>query len=289
MTHPIDPSSQVQPAAHPRPVGSPGSGRPDGRADHELRPVRLTVQVMKFAEGSCLIELGDTRVITTVTVEDRVPPFLRGTGQGWVTAEYAMLPRATAERTPRESSRGRVAGRTHEIQRLVGRSLRSVVDLKQLGERTLWIDCDVLQADGGTRTASITGAYVALCYALQYLREKEGWDRLPIYDFVAAISVGLVDGRAVLDLVYDEDSRAEVDMNVVMTGSGRLVEVQGTGEGRSFTFDEMNRLLKLAQHGIERLFVEQRNALTETILESIDQRLALDPSAGGNGRILREE
>lgn len=289
MSHPIDPSRPAHAPASPSAARDSSPGRPDGRADHELRPVRLTVEVMKYAEGSCLIELGDTRVITTATVEERVPPFLRGTGQGWVTAEYAMLPRATQERTPRESARGRVAGRTHEIQRLVGRSLRAVVDLKQLGERTLWIDCDVLQADGGTRTASITGSYVALCYALQRLREREGWDRLPIYDFVGAVSVGLVDDRPLLDLAYDEDSRAEVDMNVVMTGSGRLVEIQGTGEGRSFTFDEMSRLLKLAEHGIERLFVEQRHALTDTILESIDQRLALDPCAGGNGRALREE
>ncbi|MBO2518337.1 MULTISPECIES: ribonuclease PH [Limnochorda] len=289
MNHPTDPTKQTPVPGGQEAAPGPAPARPDGRADHELRPVRLTVQMMKYAEGSCLIELGETRVITTATVEERVPSFLRGTGQGWVTAEYAMLPRATEERTPREASRGRISGRTHEIQRLIGRSLRAVVDLKQLGERTIWIDCDVLQADGGTRTASITGAFVSLCYALQYLREREGWDRLPLFDFVGAISVGVVGGRPLLDLTYDEDSQAEVDMNVVMTGSGRLVEIQGTGEGRSFTFDEMNRLLKLAEHGIERLFVEQRHALTDTILESIDQRLALDPSVGGNGRALREE
>ncbi|WP_407936401.1 ribonuclease PH [Limnochorda pilosa] len=270
-------------------VSAPEGSRPDGRPDDALRPVRMTVDTMKYAEGSCLIELGDTRVITTATVEERVPPFLRGSGQGWVTAEYAMLPRATEERTPREAARGKVGGRTHEIQRLVGRSLRAVVDLKHLGERTLWLDCDVLQADGGTRTASITASFVALAYALQRLRVREGWDRLPLYDFVSATSVGLVDGRPRLDLSYAEDSRAEVDMNVVMTGSGRLVELQGTGEGRSFTFDEMNALLKLAQHGIERLFVEQRRVLTDEILESIDQRLALDPHVGGNGRPAHRE
>jgi ribonuclease PH len=213
---------------------------------------------MKHAEGSVLIEVGLTRVLCTASVEDRVPPFLRNQGKGWVTAEYAMLPRATRTRTPRESSQGKVGGRTHEIQRLIGRALRSVVTLAALGERTVWLDCDVLQADGGTRTASITGAYIALHEALSALVSQGVLPALPVTDTVAAVSVGLVGGRAVLDLNYDEDSAAGVDMNVVMTGRGDLVEVQGTAEGAPFSRAQLDELLALATRGIDELTRRQR-------------------------------
>ncbi|HEX7125774.1 MAG TPA: ribonuclease PH [Thermodesulfobacteriota bacterium] len=232
--------------------------RPDGRLPDQLREVRFTRNVMKHAEGSVLIEVGLTRVVCTASIEDRVPPFLRNQGKGWVTAEYAMLPRATRTRTPRESSQGKVGGRTHEIQRLIGRALRSVVTLDALGERTIWLDCDVLQADGGTRTASITGAYVALHDALSTLVNQGALPTLPLADTVAAVSVGLVGGRAVLDLNYDEDSAAEVDMNVVMTGRGDLVEVQGTAEGAPFSRAQLDELLALAARGIEELTRRQR-------------------------------
>lgn len=234
--------------------------RPDGRAHDELRPVRITRDVNMYAEGSVLIEIGNTRVFCTATVEDKVPPFLRGQGTGWVTGEYSMLPRATAVRNPRESSRGRIGGRTHEIQRLIGRSLRSVVDLKALGERTIWIDCDVLQADGGTRTASITGAFIALVDALRKIEGNPG-----VKEYLAAVSVGIVDGQPVLDLDYAEDFAAQVDFNVVMTQSGKIVEVQGTAEGLPFTREQMGQLMDLAEKGISELFEKQKNLFMEDL------------------------
>ena len=208
-----------------------------------------------------LVEAGRTRVICTASVEDRVPPFLRNTGKGWVTAEYGMLPRATSTRTTREASTGKVAGRTQEIQRLIGRSLRSVMKLEELGERTVWIDCDVIQADGGTRTASITGAYVALVLALQHMREKDVLKAIPVHDYVAATSVGIVAGTPMLDLAYEEDSKAEVDMNIVMTGSGKFIEVQGTAEALPFGRDALLQLLDLGQKGIVDLVALQREAV----------------------------
>ena len=234
----------------------PAVTRTDGRRPDQLRPVTLTLGVLKWAEGSCRIRVGDTEVLCAATVEDRVPPHLRGKGTGWVTAEYAMLPRATAERTQRESARGRIGGRTHEIQRLVGRSLRGVVDLSKLGERTVTVDCDVLQADGGTRTASITGGYVALAAALI----TYGMERL-ILSRIAAVSVGLVGGIAMLDLDYPEDSRADVDFNVVGTDVGTYVEIQGTAEGEPFDRTAMTGLLDLAQVGLDQLFEAQAAAL----------------------------
>lgn len=239
--------------------------RRDGRAPDELRALALTRRYNKFAEGSALVELGDTRLVCTASVEERVPPFLRGTGQGWITAEYGMLPRATQERSQRDAATGRVGGRVHEIQRLIGRSLRAVVDLERLGERTIWLDCDVLQADGGTRTAAITGAFVALMDALVLLRRSGAIPRLPVREFVAATSVGIVDGAPVLDLTYEEDSRARVDMNVVMTESGKFVEIQGTGEGGPFTKQEASALLGLAERGIVTLIARQREALADVL------------------------
>src|SRR5438128_11271520 len=230
----------------------------DRRAANELRSTTLTPHYMAHAEGSVLIEAGRTRVICTASVEDRVPQFLRNTGKGWVTAEYGMLPRATNTRMQRESTAGKVGGRTQEIQRLIGRSLRSVTNLHALGERTIWIDCDVIQADGGTRTASITGAYVALALALETLRKRDVIKTIPLSDYVAATSVGIVDGEPLLDLAYDDDSRAEVDMNVVMTGSGKFIEVQGTAEALPFGRDALNGLLDLAQLGITQLVEKQR-------------------------------
>jgi len=237
-------------------VNRPTTIRADGRRPDQLRPVTLTLSVQKWAEGSCRIRVGDTEVLCAATIEDRVPPHLRGKGTGWVTAEYAMLPRATAERSQRESTKGRIGGRTHEIQRLVGRSLRGVVDLDKLGERTVTVDCDVLQADGGTRTASITGGYVALAAALiTYGMERTLIGR------IAAVSVGIVDGASYLDLDYPEDSRAEVDFNVVGTDSGAYVEVQGTAEGKPFDRAAMNGLLDLAQLGLDELFTKQAEAI----------------------------
>ena len=233
--------------------------RLDGRGPEILRPVKLTRHYTKHAEGSVLIEWGDTRVICTASVEERVPPFLRHTGKGWVTAEYSMLPRSTHTRTGRDSGRGN--GRTFEIQRLIGRSLRSVVDLSGFGERTIWIDCDVIQADGGTRTASITGAYVAIMDAFRKLVKDGVIERIPVRDSVAAISVGKVDEKVVLDLDYQEDSRAQVDMNVVMTGSGKFVEVQGTGEEAVFTKEEMDEMLRKAVKGIRELTKIQNKSL----------------------------
>ena len=235
--------------------------RTDGRQPDQLRPTRMTPAFTMHAEGSVLVEAGRTRVICTASVEDRVPPFLRNTGKGWVTAEYGMLPRATSTRTQRESSAGKVGGRTQEIQRLIGRSLRSVMKLNEIGERTIWVDCDVIQADGGTRTASITGGFVALVLALQKMRAAGQIKSLPVLDYVAATSVGVVEGTPLLDLAYDEDSRADVDMNVVKTGDGRFIEVQGTAEGKPFTREQMDTLLELAREGITSLVAAQKRAL----------------------------
>jgi ribonuclease PH len=235
--------------------------RTDGRRSDELRPVRITPHFMPNAEGSALIEMGSTRVICTASLEERVPPFRRNSGQGWLTAEYAMLPRATEQRTQRETGRGGPSGRTHEIQRLIGRSLRAVANLAALGERTIAIDCDVLQADGGTRTAAITGAHVALALALRRLAASRTVTRQVLTGEVAAVSVGLVGGVAMLDLKYDEDSRAEVDMNVVGTGDGRFIELQGTAEGAPFTRAQMDELVALAEGGLAELFAAQRAAL----------------------------
>jgi ribonuclease PH len=235
--------------------------RPSGRRHDELRPVRLTRHYTKHAEGSVLVEFGDTKVICTASVEEKVPPFLKGKGQGWVTAEYGMLPRSTNTRSDREAARGKQSGRTQEIQRLIGRSLRSVFDLPALGERTLHIDCDVIQADGGTRTASITGGFVAAFDAVRWLRAQGMIESLPVLDFVAAISVGVFLGVPLLDLDYVEDSSCETDMNVVMTGSGGFVEVQGTAEGKPFSRAQMDGLLELARQGIESLVAAQKKAL----------------------------
>ena len=232
--------------------------RVDGRKPDELRKILIVKNYIKHAEGSVLIEAGDTKVICTASLEDRTPPFLRGSGSGWVTAEYGMLPRSTGSRNAREAVRGRMGGRTHEISRLIGRSLRAVLDLAALGERSLLIDCDVIQADGGTRTASITGAFVALSDAIKKMRDKRIIPGNPLKDFVAAVSVGMVDGRPVLDLNYHEDSRAEVDMNVVMTGDGRFVEIQGTAEVAPFSRVQVDEMLDLAEQGIHRLITMQK-------------------------------
>jgi len=235
--------------------------RIDGRAWNQLRPVKIIRNYIKYPEGSVLIEMGDTKVICAASFEDRTPPFLKGTGQGWVTAEYGMLPSSTPARTAREVTRGRPAGRTMEIQRLIGRALRAVVDVTLLGERTVWVDCDVIQADGGTRTASITGAFVAVVDALAKARERGLIQTLPVTDFLAAVSVGIVNDCFLLDLSFDEDSKARVDMNVVMTGDGRIVEIQGTGEGAPFSQNEMARLFDLAREGIAYLVGVQKDAL----------------------------
>lgn len=235
--------------------------RPSQRRPDELRAVRITRRYTRHAEGSVLIEFGDTKVLCTASIDEKVPPFLRGKMQGWLTAEYGMLPRSTNERMKREASAGKQSGRTLEIQRLIGRSLRSVVDLPRLGERTIQIDCDVIQADGGTRTASITGAFVALHDAVQFLLDKGLLDASPIRDHVAAISVGMRDGEAVLDLDYVEDCDCDTDMNVVMAGSGAFVEIQGTAEGEPFTRAQMDAMLALAESGIRQLIAVQRDAL----------------------------
>lgn len=237
------------------------STRSDGREPDELRPIIIEPNYLKYAEGSALISVGNTRVLCAATLEERVPPWMRGKGTGWISAEYAMLPRATNERTQRESSKGRVGGRTHEIQRIIGRALRAVVALEKLGERTLWIDCDVIQADGGTRTAAVTGAYVALALALRKIIDPKDRARWPLLGAVAATSVGIIDGRPMLDLAYDEDSRAHVDMNVAMTDAGLFVELQGTAEAEPFDRRQLDAMLALAQSGIERLFVLQRDAI----------------------------
>jgi ribonuclease PH len=232
--------------------------RSDGRASADLRPTRLTPGFLLHAEGSVLIEVGRTKVVCAASVEDRVPPFLRNTGKGWVTAEYGMLPRATSTRTQREATAGKVGGRTQEIQRLIGRSLRSVTRLPELGERTVWIDCDVIQADGGTRTASITGGFVALVLALQRMREAGQIKSIPVQDYVAATSVGVVGGLPMLDLAYDEDSRADVDMNIIKTGDGRFIEIQGTAEGPPFERQALDDLMALGDKGIKELVALQR-------------------------------
>jgi ribonuclease PH len=236
--------------------------RPSQRRPDQLRPVRITRGYTRHAEGSVLIECGETRVVCTASVEDKVPPFLKGQGQGWLTAEYGMLPRSTGTRMEREAARGKQSGRTQEIQRLIGRALRAVVDLKALGERTVKIDCDVLQADGGTRTASITGAYVALADAVAFLQARAMLDASPVREPVAAVSVGIYEGVPVLDLDYLEDSGCDTDMNVVMTASGGLVEVQGTAEGHPFTRAELDAMLALAEQGIGELVAAQRQALS---------------------------
>ena len=235
--------------------------RIDGRTETELRSVKITRNYLKHAEGSVLIEIGDTRVVCSASIEDKVPPHLFNTGQGWVTAEYGMIPRSTQVRIIRESARGKSSGRTHEIQRLIGRSLRAVTDLIGLGPRTIWLDCDVIQADGGTRTASVTGAYIALFDAIQFLIKAGKLNRSPITDFVAATSVGVVNGTKLLDLTYEEDVVAEVDMNIVMTGSGKFIEVQGTAERKPFSKDELDVLLLLAQTGIQKLIEIQKQVM----------------------------
>ncbi|MGH9577445.1 MAG: ribonuclease PH [Terriglobales bacterium] len=238
--------------------------RSDNRAPEQMRPVNFIPDFISTAEGSVLVEVGNTRVICTASIEETVPQFLRNTGKGWITSEYAMLPRSTLTRTPRETNK--VRGRTHEIQRLIGRSLRAVTDLQRMGERTIWVDCDVIQADGGTRTASITGAFVALGLALQKLVEAGTLSAAPLRDFVAATSVGIVDGEVMLDLSYEEDSRAEVDLNFVMTGARRIVEVQATAEQRPFEEAMLHRMMDLAGKGIESLIAKQRAVLSNHLL-----------------------
>src|SRR6201984_65472 len=242
--------------------------RLDQRLPAQMRPVKVTTDYLLTAEGSALIEVGNTRVLCAASIENTVPPFLRGSGKGWVTAEYAMLPRATVTRTPREVTKGRQSGRTHEIQRLIGRSLRAVVDLAKLGERTIWIDCDVIQADGGTRTASITGAFVALGLALEKLVEAETLPSVPLKDFVAAVSVGIVDGEVLLDLCYEEDSRADVDMNFVMTAGGKMVELQATAEHQVFDDAQLAKMIAYARQGVQALIAKQQAVLSALTLRS---------------------
>lgn len=236
--------------------------RTDQRKIDQLRSIHITTNYIKHPEGSVLIEVGDTKVICNASIENRVPPFLRGQGKGWITAEYAMLPRATEQRNIRESSRGRIGGRTMEIQRLIGRSLRSVVNLDIIGERTIWVDCDVIQADGGTRTASITGAFVAVVLAFGQMLEEKTIQTMPVSDYLAAISVGVLPNeKVVLDLNYEEDSQANVDMNVVLTGSGEFVEIQGNGEEKTFSYHELQTMLNLATKGITKIFHKQKEVL----------------------------
>jgi ribonuclease PH len=235
--------------------------RSDGRDQDKLRKVKITPDYIKYAEGSCLIELGNTRVICTASAEESVPQFLKGTGSGWVTAEYGMLPRSCQTRI----QRGKDSGRTYEIQRLVGRSLRTVTDMKEMGERTIWVDCDVIQGDGGTRTASITGSFIALCFAFNKLKKSGLISKIPIKDFVAATSVGIVGKDLLLDLAYDEDSRADVDMNIVMTGKGEFIEIQGTAERKPFNKEQMDELMELAKKGITELIGIQRHILKDIL------------------------
>ena len=235
--------------------------RTAGRKLAQLRPIKITPSYIKTADGSVLIEMGDTKVICTAKLEDRVPPFLRNSGKGWITAEYGMLPGSSSIRIGRESSRGKVGGRTHEIQRLIGRSLRAIADLRTLGEKTIWIDCDVIQADGGTRTASITGAYVALAEAVRSWLGRGMISIDPVKDAVAAVSIGIVEGKILLDLCYEEDSKADVDMNFVMTGAGKFIEVQGTAEAAPFTRRQMERMAEIAQTGIKELLKTQKNVI----------------------------
>lgn len=239
--------------------------RLDGRGSDELRPLKITRNFIKYAEGSCLIEVGDTKVICTASVEDKVPPFLKNSGQGWVTAEYGMLPRSCETRTQRETGKGGVSGRSQEIQRLVGRAVRSVADLSAFGERTVWLDCDVIQADGGTRTASITGAFVAFVDACAVMKKDNIVKKMPFSDLIAAISVGVVMSEELLDLNYKEDSNASVDMNVIMTAAGRIVEVQATAEGAPFTMNRFNNLMALAQKGIAKIITEVKGQLSDVL------------------------
>ena len=239
--------------------------RVDNRLNDELRQIKITRNYLLHPEGSVLIEVGKTKVICTAMIEDRVPPFLKGTGKGWVSAEYSMIPGSTGVRKSRDVNKGKIDGRSQEIQRLIGRSLRSVVDLEGFGERTMWIDCDVIQADGGTRTASITGAFVAMADAFYKLKNDEVIDNIPVKSFISAVSVGILNGEAILDLCYEEDSRAEVDMNIVMTDKGRFVEVQGTGEEATFSQDELMQLIYLAKKGCRDLCEIQKNILGEEI------------------------
>lgn len=235
--------------------------RPGDRLNDQMRPVQIIPGFLKHPDGSVLIETGDTRVLCSAMVEERVPPFLKNSGNGWVTAEYSLLPASTETRSPREAAKGKISGRTSEIQRLIGRSLRAVVDMEKLGERTVWIDCDVIQADGGTRTASVTGSFVALGLALKKLKDRGVIESIPLKDYVAAISVGIVEGTPVLDLEYVEDSNADVDMNVIMTGSGEFVEIQGTGEKSVFSRQDLDVLLTLAQKGIQELITLQKSII----------------------------
>ncbi len=235
--------------------------RNDGRRPNEMRKVKIKRNVLKYAEGSCMIEMGNTKVICSASVEDKVPQFLRNTGSGWITAEYGMLPRSCQSRIDREASRGKQSGRTQEIQRLIGRSMRSIAELKKLGERTIWIDCDVIQGDGGTRTASITGSFIALADALTKLKNKKLINSIPLTDYVAAISVGIVNGEKCLDLNYEEDSGAEVDMNIIMTGAEKMVEVQGTAEKKPFSLKDLNDLIALAKSGIDDLIGLQKKLI----------------------------
>jgi ribonuclease PH len=241
--------------------------RSDNRAPEQLRRVTITPEFIGTAEGSVLIEVGNTRVICTASIEEVVPPFMRNTGKGWITSEYSMLPRSTLTRTPREVVKGRASGRTHEIQRLIGRSLRAVTDLARLGERTIWIDCDVIQADGGTRTASITGAFVALGLALEKLVQAGTLNSVPLKDFVAAVSVGIVDGEVLLDLCYEEDSRADVDMNFVMTAAGKMVELQATAEHQVFDEAQLAKMMAFARQGVQELNAKQQAVLSAITLQ----------------------
>ncbi|OGW45461.1 MAG: ribonuclease PH [Nitrospirae bacterium RBG_13_41_22] len=240
--------------------------RPDGRKNNEIRTVKVQRNFIGTAEGSVLISMGNTRVICTASIEDKVPLFLKDQKRGWITAEYSMIPRSTQTRTLRESIAGRISGRTHEIQRLIGRALRSVVDLSEIGERTIWVDCDVIQADGGTRTAAITGAFICLSDALKYALRNGLIEKMPLKDYLAAISVGVVNGEPRMDLCYLEDSAAEVDMNIVMTGSGRFVEIQGTAEGIPFSKDALDNLIKLAEQGINNLISMQKRLIEGEVI-----------------------
>lgn len=239
--------------------------RTNERKNDELRKIKITRDYLKFAEGSCLIEIGNTKVVCSASVEKGVPPFLRGKGEGWITAEYGMLPRSCKSRIPRESSKGRPGGRTHEIQRLIGRSLRTVVDMKKLGERTIWLDADVIQGDGGTRCASITGSFIALCDALLKLKKDKVISEIPIRDFVAAVSVGCIGNEALLDLDYGEDSGADVDMNIIMTGRGKFVEIQGTAEKEPFDDEIMHKMIDTAKNGIKELIARQKKLVGKAI------------------------
>ena len=247
--------------------------RIDNRKNDQIRDIKITRNFTKYAEGSVLIEMGETKVICTASIEDKVPQFLRNTGTGWINAEYSMLPRSTHQRKIRESSRGKIDGRTQEIQRLIGRAIRSVIDLSKIGERTIWVDCDVIQADGGTRTASITGAFVAVADAIYSLYENKQIKTLPIKSFVSAISVGIVDGEYLLDLCYEEDSNAHVDMNIIMTDKGEFVEVQGTGEEAPFSRKDLNTLLELGEKGNKDLIKAQRKALEKIAVEVLGEEV----------------